>query len=94
MLRVAVLSLLSLAILACSKGQASTPPDATPGAAYVVTRETVFYDSGCAQGRAGDGKLKKRTKFTLVGAADGCWNIKLGGEDEVYIRPDHVAPQE
>jgi hypothetical protein len=83
---------LGLAVLgstaACAKGPA---PTATPGAAYVVTRETAFYDSGCAQERATDGKLKKGTRFTLVGAGEGCWNVKLESEDEVYIVPNRVA---
>ena len=42
--------------------------------------------------RKTDGKLKKGTRFTLVSEREGCWNIKLGGEDEVYIVPDRVAP--
>lgn len=79
---------------ACDRGQAA-PPTSGPGApgdAFVVTRDTVFYDSGCAQARANDGKLKKGTRFVLVGVSGSCWNIKLADEDEVYIQPDHVAP--
>lgn len=76
---------------ACDKGQATAPPEARPGAAFVVTRETPFYDSGCAQSRANDGKLTKGTKFTLVGASGNCWNVKLGDEDETYIQPTNVA---
>ena len=78
-------------VVACSGG-ATTPPTATPGAVYVVKRETPFYDSGCIQDRKTDGKLKKGTRFTLVGEREGCWNIKLPSEDEVYIVPDRVAP--
>ena len=80
-----------LLVAACSGGQGSTPPDATPGAAYVVKRDTPFYDGGCAQEGKPNGVLKKKTRFTLVGAADGCWNVKLASEDEVYIRPDRVV---
>lgn len=80
-------------LLGCDGG-GSTPPTATPGAAYVVQRETAFYDSGCGQDRKTDGKLKKGTRFTLVGEREGCWNIKLASEDEVYIVPDRVAPAE
>jgi uncharacterized protein YgiM (DUF1202 family) len=76
-------------LVGCAGGRT---PTAVPGAAYVVERETPFYDSGCAQDRKIDGKLKKGTRFTLVGEREGCWNIKLGGEDEVYIVPDRVAP--
>lgn len=81
-----------LLLTACSKGQATHPPAVTPGASFIVTRDTPFYDSGCAQARPNDGKLKKRTKFTLVGATGSCWNVKLEDEDEVYIQPDNVAP--
>ncbi len=80
-----------LSLVGCDGG-GSTPPTATPGAAYVVERETPFYDSGCGQDRKTDGKLRKGTRFTLVGEREGCWNIKLGSEDEVYIVPDRVAP--
>ncbi len=83
-----------LAIAGCPKGQESAAPTATPGASYVVTRETPFYDSGCKQERANDGKLAKGTRFTLVGEREGCWNVKLAGEDEVYIVPDRVAPSQ
>lgn len=79
-------------MLACPKGQGSTPPTATPGASYVVTRETPFYDSGCKQERPNDGKLARGTRFVLVGEREGCWNVKLEGEDEVYIVPDRVEP--
>ncbi|HEY0136575.1 MAG TPA: hypothetical protein VGB85_20975 [Nannocystis sp.] len=82
--------LLAVSLVGCAGG--GTPPTATPGAAYVVKRETPFYDSGCAQDRKTDGKLKKGTRFTLVSEREGCWNIKLAGEDEVYIVPDRVAP--
>ncbi len=84
---------LGLAVLGATAGCAGRgpAPTATPGAAYVTTGETAFYDSGCAQERATDGKLKTGTRFTLVGAAEGCWNVKLDGEDEVYIVPDRVA---
>lgn len=87
MVRCACFALLLLA--ACDKN--TTPPDASPGKKYTVTRETVFHDSGCSDG-LGDGKLKKGTRFTLIKAQDGCWDIKLDDEDEVYIRPDRVAP--
>jgi len=80
------------AVTACATGPATTPVDARPGDAFVVTRETPFYDSGCAQARANDGKLKKGTRFTLVAVDGSCWNVKLGDEDEVYIQPDHVSP--
>jgi hypothetical protein len=81
---------LSIVLAACDKG--TTPPEAKVGGKYTVTRETPFYDSGCAQDRLGDGKIKKGTRFTLVQARDGCWNIKLDDEDEVYILPERVAP--
>lgn len=81
-----------LLFAACPGGRGTTPPTATEGGAYVISRETPFYDSGCVQDRPNDGKLKKGTRFTLVGERDGCWNVKLGSEDEVYIRPDHVEP--
>ena len=74
--------------------QNTTPPDAKVGGKYMVTKETVFYDSGCAQDRKADGKLKKKTKFTLVTATEGCWNVKLDSEDEVYIVPSRVASAE
>ena len=45
-----------------------------------------------AQARANDGKLKKGTRFTLVGVDGSCWNVKLDDEDEVYIQPGSVAP--
>jgi hypothetical protein len=81
---------------ACDKGQATTttttPAEAKPGDVYLVTRETPFYDSGCAQARPNDGKLAKGTRFTLVGKNGSCWNVKLGDEDETYIQPDNVAP--
>lgn len=79
-----------LGVAGCDRG--TTPPDAKVGGKYTVTRETVFYDSGCAQDRLGDGKLKKGTKFTLVKSSEGCWNVKLEDEDEVYILPERVAP--
>jgi hypothetical protein len=93
MIRAAIaLSALPVALIvllaACDKG--TTPPDANVGGKYTVTKETVFFDSGCTN--AGGGKLKKGTRFTLVQERDGCWNIKLDDEDEVYIRPDRVAP--
>ena len=81
-----------LALVVACPGGATTPPTATPGAVYVVKRETPFYDSGCAQDRKTDGKLREGTRFTLVSERDGCWNIKLRSEDEVYILPDRVAP--
>ena len=79
-------------VVACSGGKSTTPPTATPGAAYLVTRETPFYDSGCVQDRPNDGKLRKGIRFVLVGERDGCWNVKLASEDEVYIRPEHIKP--
>ena len=92
--RVALCLLLSIA--ACAKGQAtsspSSAPTANPGDAFVVTRETPFYDSGCAQGRPNDGKLAKGTRFTVVGVSGNCWNVKLADEDETYIQADNVAP--
>lgn len=100
--RVALSLLLSLA--ACAKGQAtsstspssaSAPPQAAqarPGDAFVVTRDTPFYDSGCAQSRPNDGKLTKGTRFTVVGVNGNCWNVKLADEDETYIQADNVAP--
>lgn len=78
-----------LAVTGCDRG--TTPPDAKVGAKYSVTRETVFFDSGCDQDRLGDGKLKKGTTFTLVKASEGCWNVKLEDEDEVYIVPERVS---
>lgn len=80
----------AVVLLAACDGE-TKPPDAKVGAKYVVTKETVFYDSGCAQERKADGKLKKKTTFTLVKAEDGCWNVKLDSEDEVYIVPSRVA---
>ncbi len=101
--RVALCLLLSIA--ACAKGQATSSPSsapessssssaaaANPGDAFVVTRETPFYDSGCAQGRPNDGKLAKGTRFTVVGVSGNCWNVKLADEDETYIQADNVAP--
>lgn len=84
------LPVLLLLLVACDSGN-TTPPDAKVGGKYVVTKETLFYDSGCSQDRKADGKLKKKTKFTLVKADDGCWNVKLESEDEVYIVPNRVA---
>jgi len=78
-----------LLLVACDRD--TTPPAEKVGGKYVVTKETVFFDSGCSQDRKADGKLKKKTKFTLVKASDGCWNIKLDSEDEVYIVPSRVA---
>ncbi len=80
-----------LIFTACANGQATAPAEPKVGDAYVVTRETAFYDSGCAQSRPNDGKLKKGTRFTLVGVSGNCWNVKLGDEDEVYIQPEHVT---
>lgn len=77
-----------LGVMGCDRG--TTPPDAKAGAKYTVTRETVFFDSGCSHG-LGDGKLAKGTTFTLVKAEDGCWNVKLADEDEVYIVPERVT---
>ncbi|HEY8378452.1 MAG TPA: hypothetical protein VIK91_18275 [Nannocystis sp.] len=71
----------------------TTPPEPRPGATYRTTRETPFYDSGCAQERLPDGKLRKNTTFILVGERDGCWNVKLSDEDEVYIRPTNVRAE-
>lgn len=76
----------------CDKGS-TTPPEAREGGRYVVTRETPFYDSGCQQSRPNDGKLKKNTRFTLVRASGGCWNIKLEDEDETYIQPLNVRAE-
>ncbi len=76
----------------CDKGS-TTPPEARTGGRYVVTKETPFYDSGCQQARPNDGKLKKNTRFTLVGDAGGCWNIKLADEDETYIQPTNVRAE-
>jgi hypothetical protein len=92
----ALLSLL-LSIAACAKGQATSSSDAPsadakPGDAFIVTRDTPFYDSGCAQARPNDGKLTKGTRFTVVGVNGSCWNVKLADEDETYIQPDNVAP--
>jgi len=86
-----VLSTALVLAVACDQ-KSSSPPAARPGEAFVVTRDTEFYDSGCAQGRANDGKLKKGTRFTLVGASGSCWNVRLADEDEVYIQPANVAP--
>lgn len=93
---------LLLSIAACAKGQATSSPassaspasgpEARPGDAFIVTRDTPFYDSGCAQGRPNDGKLTKGTRFTVVGVSGNCWNVKLADEDETYIQPDNVAP--
>lgn len=82
-----------LIFTACAKDQATaTPPAAKPGDAFIVTRETPFYDSGCAQARPNDGKLQKGTRFTLVGTSGNCWNVKLDDEDETYIQPGNVMP--
>lgn len=83
------LSFSTLALVGCDKGS-TTPPDAAEGARYVVTRETPFFDGGCAQEGPNNGKLKKGTPFTLVGEREGCWNVRLDDEDETYIRPTHV----
>jgi hypothetical protein len=80
-----------LLLAACPKSSTS-PPEARVDGSYVVTRETPFYDSGCSQDRANDGKLRKGTKFTLIDARDGCWHVRTADEDDVYIRPDRVAP--
>lgn len=83
---------LAVAAVACDKS--TTPPDANVGGTYVVTRETPFFDSGCEQDRLGDGKLRKKTRFTLVAARPGCWTIKLEDEDETYIVPtQHVRAE-
>lgn len=92
MLRLVGFTMLILTATACAKGQGTTPPDAKPGDAFVVTRDTLFYDSGCAQSRPNDGKLEKGTRFTVVAVSGSCWNVKLADEDEVYIQPDNVAP--
>lgn len=85
------LPVIVIASVACDKS--TSPPDANVGGTYSVTRETPFFDSGCDQDRLGDGKLKKKTRFTLVAAREGCWTIKLDDEDETYIRPTHVAAE-
>ena len=81
---------LVIAIASGGCDKPTTPPEANVGAAYRLTRETPFYDSGCAQDRLGDGKLRPNTRFTLVAARPGCWTIKLEDEDETYIEPSHV----
>lgn len=90
MLRLAAITLLF--VTACATGQTTAPPEAKPGDVFVVTRDTLFYDSGCAQARPNDGKLAKGTRFTLVAVNGNCWNVKLADEDEVYIQPTDVAP--
>lgn len=87
-----VSTILSLAPAACDKGGATSAPAASPGARYFVySGEVPFYDSGCAQERKPDGKLKKGMKFTLVSAEDGCWLITLEDEVDTYIVPNgHV----
>lgn len=80
-----------IAALACDKE--TKPPEPSVGAAYRLTRETPFYDSGCEQDRLPDGKLRPNTRFTLVAARAGCWTIKLADEDETYIVPDHVRAE-
>lgn len=71
---------------ACDKE--TTPPEPRPGAAYRLTRETPFHDSGCEQ--SANGTLRPNTRFVLIAAREGCWNIKLRDEDETYIVPAHV----
>ena len=84
--------LLALAPAACDKGGATAAPAASPGGKYFIySGEVPFYDSGCAQDRKPDGKLKKGMKFTLVSADNGCWLITLEDEVDTYIVPDgHV----
>ncbi|MDC0716698.1 hypothetical protein [Nannocystis bainbridge] len=82
---------LAIAAIACDKSTKS--PDANIGGTYSVTRETPFFDSGCGQDRLGDGKLRAKTRFTLVAARADCWTIKLGDEDETYIVPTHVRAE-
>ncbi|WAS91554.1 hypothetical protein [Nannocystis punicea] len=81
----------AVAAVACDKS--TTPPDANVGGTYLVTRETPYFDSGCGQDRLGDGKLRAKTRFTLVAARPGCWTIKLDDEDETYIVPTHVRAE-
>lgn len=91
-MRVLMVLVLWVGVGGCDSG--TTPPSEKVGGKYVIKKDTTFYDSGCAQDRLGgkgDGKLVKGTKFTLVQAKDGCWNIRLEDEDEVYIVPERVA---
>lgn len=105
--RVALSLLLSIAACAKGQASPSSSPasasapaaspapqaaQARPGDAFIVTRDTPFYDSGCAQARPNDGKLTKGTRFTVVGVNGNCWNVKLADEDETYIQADNVAP--
>lgn len=87
--RVLPLALL-LSLGACDKGG---PVEPRVDGRYLVARDTPFFDSGCAQDRLPDGKLKKKTRFTLLSIQGECWNIKLDDEDEVYIHPDHVRAE-
>lgn len=88
-----LLFIAGLGFMACANSQGpANPKEAKPGDTFIVTRDTAFYDSGCAQARPNDGKLEKGTRFTLVGISGNCWNVKLGDEDEVYIQPEHVTP--
>lgn len=82
---------LVLGIGGCDKGSSTVQPR-TDGR-YVVTRDTPFYDSGCQQARLPDGKLKKKTPFTLLSVRGECWNIKLDDEDETYIQPTDVRAE-
>lgn len=81
---------LLLSLGACDKGG---PVEPRVDGRYYVARDTPFFDSGCAQDRLPDGKLKKKTRFTLLSTQGQCWNIKLDDEDEVYIHPDHVRAE-
>lgn len=87
-----LLSVIVIASVGCEKSS-TTPPDATVGGAYRITRETPFFDSGCEQDRKADGKLRKHSRFTLVAARADCWTIKLEDEDETYIVPTHVRAE-
>lgn len=86
--------LLPVIVLAGAGCEKSTrPPDANVGGSYRVTRETPFFDSGCEQDRLADGKLRPKTRFTLVAARANCWTIKLDDEDETYIVPTHLRAE-
>lgn len=90
--RAPLLALLaSLSLVACDRGKGPVEPKVN--GRYVVTGDTPFYDSGCQQERLPDGKLKKKTAFTLLSINGSCWNIKLDDEDEIYIQPDRVRPE-
>lgn len=77
----------------CQQGGGPTPPEPKPGARYVVTGDTPFYDGGCRQSRPPEGKLTRKRKFTLLAAEGSCWHIRLDDEDETYIQATKVRAE-